>query len=353
MRQALAILVHLVSWLGPAGACAQHLSPNPSALQAYHRAKRDLVAFEKAHGHYLQTRNVRLHYVTWGQPSKPVLLWAHGSLLSAYELLPVAERVARAGFYVVAIDYYGHGLTPLPTHPVSLYHVADDIAQLLDHLHVAKAFIGGFSRGGYISTAFYDAYPQRVRGLILEDGGSVASNTYYARLSAAALVAKAAAFDSVSATPWQAIYPSEQAAFSHVYDPADTTSQFDILTSIKPTPDGHYAFYPGLLALFHLQSSQQFLDLALRPTKAPLFAESMVIMEPKIIFRNLAVPVLILDPYGPHDENPIEEENQALQRQHPTLITYRGYPATQHNILFERPNEFVKDVLAFLKIATK
>ena len=351
------VLVLLACWIilwRPASAVAQLPPGHPSAARAYERAKLDLTAFEQAHGHYLQTRNVRLHYLTWGNPRNPALVWSHGSFLSAYELLPLAERFVRAGFYVVAIDYYGHGLTPLPARPVSLYHVADDIRQLLDHLHVAKAFVGGFSRGGYISAAFYDAYPQRVRGLILEDGGSVASNTAYARLSPATLAARAAAFDSVAASsPWQDLYPNEQAAFERVYSPADTTSQFEVLTTIKPTRDGRYAFYPGLLAFFHLQSGQQFLDLVLRPTKAPLFAASMVEMEPQVIFRNLAVPLLILDPYGAGDENPVERENQALQRQHPALITYRGYLDAPHNIHAARPDQFFRDVLAFLTANTK
>ncbi|WGQ12605.1 alpha/beta fold hydrolase [Pedobacter gandavensis] len=72
---------------------------------------------------------------------------------------------------LIAIDYYGHGQTDIPTHPVSLYHVGDDIKQLMDQLEIKKAVIGGWSRGGGVSTAFYDAYPEFITHIIFENTG--------------------------------------------------------------------------------------------------------------------------------------------------------------------------------------
>jgi pimeloyl-ACP methyl ester carboxylesterase len=51
-------------------------------------------------------------------------------------------------------------LTPIPAHPVSVYHVADDIAFLMDHLGIGRAIIGGWSRGATISSAFYPTYAE-------------------------------------------------------------------------------------------------------------------------------------------------------------------------------------------------
>jgi len=321
--------------------------------KAYQRAKKDFAAFESKHGRTIQTKNVRMHYLTWGNPSNPALIWSHGSLLNAYELLPVADSLAKAGFYIVAIDYYGHGSTPIPDHEVSLYHVADDIKYLMDSLKINKAFIGGFSRGGYISTAFYDAYPQRVLGLVLEDGGSVGSNTYYDKLSQQELNKRAKVFDVKTHAPWDTTYNSEMDAFNSIYDKNDKGNQFENLAIIKKDQVGKWVFYPGLSELFHLRNSQEFLDLTLRPAKIPLFAESIVIMEPKIIFRNLKVPVLIMDPYGKGDENPVEKENQDLQKEHPAFITYIGYKDSGHNVLYEYPPKFTKDVTDFLKRSLK
>ncbi|MFN2440816.1 MAG: alpha/beta fold hydrolase, partial [Chitinophagaceae bacterium] len=113
-------------------------------------------------------------YLTWGKPSGVPLIWVHGTGQSAYELLPIADSLTKAGYYIIAIDYYAHGLTPIPKHEVSIYHVADDIKALMDKLKIKKAVIGGFSRGGIITTAFFDTYAERILGLILVDGGSTA-----------------------------------------------------------------------------------------------------------------------------------------------------------------------------------
>ncbi len=138
------------------------------------KTKAEFAKFEQAHDHYIQTDNVKMHYLTWGKPTGTPIVWAHGTGSNAYEMLGFADSLVKKGCFVISIDYYGHGFTPIPDKEVSLYHVADDIKFLLDHLKIKKAIIGGWSRGGSISTVFYDAYPDRVLGLILEDGGSAA-----------------------------------------------------------------------------------------------------------------------------------------------------------------------------------
>src|SRR5690606_39191167 len=124
-------------------ASAQDIKPkNPSIEASYHEAKEQFSDFEKRHGRFIETKNVKMHYLTWGDSSNPCLIWAHGSMNNGYELLNIADSLAKAGFYVIAIDYYGHGQTPIPDHEVSLYHVADDIKFLMDKLSISKAFIG-------------------------------------------------------------------------------------------------------------------------------------------------------------------------------------------------------------------
>jgi len=315
----------------------------------YPEAKKDYSKFEKEHGAFIQTKNVKMHYLTWGNPTNVPLIWSHGSLLNGFELFAVAENLVKAGYYVIAIDYYGHGLTDIPDHEVSLYHVADDIKFLMDNLKIKKAVIGGFSRGGYISTAFYDAYPASVLGLILEDGGSVSSNTHYHQMDESALKDQFKNLDVKTHNPWDSTYNTEFEAYRNLYDSTEKGNQFQSLALIKKNKDGNYGIYTGLNSLFHMNNSHDFLDLIFRPTKAPLFAESMVMMEPKIIFRNLNVPVLILDPVSDHDPFPFEKQNEALKDQHPTWIMHIIYQNTEHNILYEQPEKFTKDVIAFLQ----
>lgn len=311
----------------------------------YHSAKKEFAAFEKKHGHFIQTPNVKMHYLTWGNPSGVPLIWSHGSLTNGYELMGIADSLAAAGYYVIAIDYYGHGQTPIPAHEASLYHVADDIKALMNKAKITKAVIGGWSRGGYISTAFYDAYPERVLGLILEDGGSVATNTHYHVMDSATLSQR---IDTIFKDRYTATtFSSELEAYCMYYDASAQGNQFELLAWIAPTKNGRWAIGPGLLELFNMSNKTQFMANILRPTQVPLFAESMALIEPKIVFRNLNVPVLILDPTGKDDLFPFERENAQLKQRHPKLIDHKIYENTGHNIHFERRDAFIKDVIMF------
>lgn len=328
-----------------------HLGNNASIKKLYDAAKVEYNAFEKTHGNYIKTKHVNMHYLTWGDPSDPCLIWAHGSMNNGYELLGIADGLVRAGFFVIAIDYYGHGKTAIPDHEVSLYHVADDIKFLMDSLSIKKAFIGGFSRGGYVATAFYDAYPQSVSGLILEDGGSVSSNTYYHKLNSEQLNVASKNFVKTAKHSWDRTYKSEFEAYKSLYDPNEKGNQFPIMALLEENlaEKNWSIIYSRMMSLFHLESNEQFLNLTLRLTKVPLFAASMMLIEPKIIFRNLNVPVLILDPVSKNDPMPFEKENLRLKRLHPGWIDYVVYQDTEHNIHYEHPKRFSADVITFLK----
>ena len=311
-------------------------------------AKREFALYEKEHGRFVQTSNVLMHYLTWGKATGTPLIWVHGSLTNGYELKQLADRLTEAGYYVIAIDYYGHGQTPIPMHEVSLYHVADDIKVLLDTLKIKKAVVGGFSRGGYIITAFYDAYPGRVLGLILEDGGSVSSNTYFHKLSKPELDTKINTFHKN--IPKESYFDNQFEAYVSIYDTSDKSSQFENLAWITKMETGKWSICPGLMPMFNMADSNQYRDLIQHTTRASLFGESMAMIEPKIVYRNLNVPVLILDPFGENDPFPFEKENIALQKQHPHWIKYVSYKNTEHNIHSFHPENFVSDLTGFLTV---
>ena len=314
----------------------------------YDSARVEFNNFEKKHGGFIKTKNIRMHYLEWGNPKNTPLIWVHGSFTNSYELLNVAESLVKAGYYLIAIDYYGHGLTKIPKNEVSLYHVADDIKEIMEVKKIEKAVIGGWSRGGIIATAFYDAYPEKVSGLILEDGGSVSTNTHYHKLSINELEnrVKNVFKDRVL----YSMYSSEYEAYKSYYDYSYGGTQFELLAWLTMDDNGKWSIGTGVEKLFNMSNENEFLDNILRPTKANLFGESMSIIEPKIVYRNLKVPMLILDPISEQDIFPYESENKQLRNQHPTLITHKIYEHTGHNIHNERPKEFVEDLGIFLKI---
>lgn len=288
-----------------------------------------------------------MHYLQWGNPKDTPLIWIHGSFTNGYELADLANAIVGKGYHLIAIDYYGHGLTRIPRHEVSLYHVADDIKALMDAKKIKKAVIGGWSRGGLIATAFYDTYSDRVLGLILEDGGSVSTNTNYHKMNEVQMNERVKEIFK-DRVPYPS-YESQFEAYKAWYDYSGTGTQFSLLAWIARNEEGRWSIGSGVEDLFHMKNEQQFSEGILRPTKATLFGESMSIIEPKIVYRNLHVPVLLLDPVSDNDIFPYEKENEALKNQHPEWITYKKYSSTGHNIHYEKPKQFVEDLGEFLK----
>jgi 3-oxoadipate enol-lactonase len=68
----------------------------------------------------------------------------------------------------IAADLRGFGESSV-TPPYSMEQYADDLAHLLEQLHVAKVVLVGCSMGGYVSFAFWRRHRHRVRALVLAD----------------------------------------------------------------------------------------------------------------------------------------------------------------------------------------
>lgn len=317
------------------------------------RYKQDYNAFEQAHGHYIQTPNVRMHYLTWGNPSGIPIVWCHGTFGTGYEMYDIADTLTKEGYYLIAIDYYGHGLTPVPSKEVSLYHVADDIKFLLDELKISKAIIGGFSRGGSVATAFYSAYPAYVSALVLEDGGSVAWATNEHKQPVDSIVRKYEE-DFKHRQP-STMYNTEIEAFTRLYNnnsnnPSFTRFAYSFFTRLKQNVDGKYTMNPGILDLVGENTAEALLTTIHRPYASnAMFGVSTQLIYPKLIYRNLNVPMLIFDPASDNDWFDVEKDNALLQQAHPQYITHKIYRNTGHAVKNEKTAVFIQDLLSFLK----
>jgi len=72
-------------------------------------------------------------------------------------------------YRVIVPDLRGFGETDASTGTATMNRMAQDVGQLLDHLRISQAVIGGLSMGGYVALAFYKQFPSRVRALVLAD----------------------------------------------------------------------------------------------------------------------------------------------------------------------------------------
>lgn len=258
---------------------AQPVMDRAKAQRLFDQAKSKYEAYEREHGGWVQTKNMRMHYLQWKNPTGIPLVWAHGTFSSAYEMAPVAEQLVKAGYRLIAIDYYGHGKTPIPKHEVSIYHVADDIAALMDSLGIDKAV-----------------------------------------------------YDSIKDDP--------------TLDTTDTNYHLGVLAQLSQGEDKQWAVCRGLSKWLMEDSYANIVNVVRRPSTTSFFQWSTWSLIPKVVFRNLDVPILILDA---NDSFLATDQDQELQRMFPKLVTHRIYEDTGHAVHLERPAWFVRDATAFLE----
>ena len=305
--------------------------------------------FEKEHGKYIKTNNVLMHYSTWGDSTNTPFVWVHGTYQNTTEVVDFVDSVVNNGFYFIAIDYYGHGLTPIPQKEVSIYHVADDIKFLLNNLKIDKTIIGGLSRGGCIASAFYDEYPGSCLGIVLEDGGSFNFLKPRQNMSEEELrkrFAKKEYSDEIKS------FNSKFELFKNYYNPVYGETPYWMFASMFQNNEGKWVWdNPNLQSLIEEKDSSKNMDRILRPFKSNLFNSSVSLMQPKIIYRNLNIPMLIFDPLG-DDKNEFfnfHQQNLELQKMHPNKIKILTYENAIHGLHFMEIERFTQDLITFIK----
>jgi pimeloyl-ACP methyl ester carboxylesterase len=112
---------------------------------------------------FFESRGVKIRYVDVGRGEPVVLIHGFSSSLDAnWRQTKVIDTLAK-DFRVVALDVRGHGKSGKPHDPASYgVNEVDDVVRLLDHLHIARAHIVGYSMGGVITGKLVVTHPERV-----------------------------------------------------------------------------------------------------------------------------------------------------------------------------------------------
>ena len=114
------------------------------------------------------TRGLSVYYEVHGAGRPLVLL--HNDGLDSGVWRPLVPHLARS-FQVIAYDRPGHGKSAVPppeppyTHEVG----ADDLAEFLRNLSLARPVLFGVSGGALAATAFTLAHPDRIPALVLAE----------------------------------------------------------------------------------------------------------------------------------------------------------------------------------------
>jgi 3-oxoadipate enol-lactonase len=115
--------------------------------------------------------NVRLYYELHGPADGEVLVLSNGIMMStaswAYQTRELSTHLR-----LLLYDCRGMWRSEHPAGSYSMEEHADDLAALLDALHIPQAHIGGISYGSEISMMFALKYPQKTKSLIVIDGVS-------------------------------------------------------------------------------------------------------------------------------------------------------------------------------------
>ena len=98
---------------------------------------------------FVQTRDIRLHYLDWGGKGPPAVL-IHGTGFCAHVWMPLAKALS-SRFRVLAIDLRGHGDSDRAEGRYSWEHVSGDLPAFIDALELDNVLLVGHSRGGGVA----------------------------------------------------------------------------------------------------------------------------------------------------------------------------------------------------------
>jgi len=131
----------------------------------------------------IEVNGLTIHYCTWGEftVSERVVLLIHG-LTSHHRIwVEFAPMLAGEGWFVIAPDLRGRGLSSKPASGYGLPFHVSDLLSLYGKLGISKVHIVGHSLGALISLFHAALHPERTGKIVLVDaGGKIPQDTIQA-----------------------------------------------------------------------------------------------------------------------------------------------------------------------------
>jgi pimeloyl-ACP methyl ester carboxylesterase len=127
----------------------------------------------RAEDRYFDSNGVKIHYIEEGKGEPVVLIhgftadidknWRTGFVASDNAHGPRIVEALSKNYRVIALDNRGHGKSDKPHDPKQYGpEMAEDVVRLLDHLHIQKAHVVGYSMGAIITARLLTTHPDRL-----------------------------------------------------------------------------------------------------------------------------------------------------------------------------------------------
>jgi pimeloyl-ACP methyl ester carboxylesterase len=180
--------------------------------------------------HHVILRGMRFHYLDWGTPGRPPMLFLHGGGLNVHtwDLVCASLKTERR---CLALDQRGHGDSEWsPVMDYATESHAADLDAFVDRLGLDRFVLVGMSLGGANALAWAGTHSRRLAGLVLVDVGPE---------TRAAGRAKIQAFTS-EATPLDSVedFVNRALAFNPRRDA--TLLRRSLLHNLRQMPDGKW-----------------------------------------------------------------------------------------------------------------
>lgn len=123
----------------------------------------------------ISVAGTEFHTETFGNPDSAMIVMLHGGPGSDCRSILNAKELASSGYFVVFYDQRGSGLSK--RHSKNTYTIQlmlDDLTAVIQHyrsLPGQKIFLFGHSWGAMLATAYVNAYPVAINGVILAEPG--------------------------------------------------------------------------------------------------------------------------------------------------------------------------------------
>jgi non-heme chloroperoxidase len=252
---------------------------------------------------------VSLHYAERGDPEGEAIIFLHGYSDSWYSYSRVLPLLSPS-YHAFALTQRGQGDSDKPECCYTVDDFAADIDALMDALGVDKATLFGHSTGALFAQRVALSYPRRVSCLVMLGAQTPANEAILG------LVEEVRALEDPV--------------------PSEFVREFQESTIYHPVPE---EFLDTVVS--------ESLKLPARVWRDYLEQAALSIDHDYVVeLREIDVPTLML--WGEQDVLFPREEQERLAAAIPGA-TLKVYPETGHAVHWERPEEVVRDLEAFMK----